>query len=72
MFTVECDYDKDIRKHLYYSSENEILLPNARQIQSMGCMDEDDGFQTTQLQKIQPSIALLSLSSDKSDFGKRM
>ena len=75
MFTIECDSGKDIRKHSYYPSEDEILLLAATQFKVMGCLNQGNGLYTIQLQETQPPFPLLhpifiSSNSNKSSSSK--
>ncbi len=59
MFTIECDSGKDIRKHSYFPSEDEILLLAATQFTVKGCLNQGNGLYTIQLQETQPPFPLL-------------
>ncbi|CAF1561948.1 unnamed protein product [Didymodactylos carnosus] len=59
MFTIECDSGKDIRNHSLYQSEDEILLPAARQFKVMGCLDLGNSVYIIQLKEIEPMFPLL-------------
>ena len=59
MFTIECNSGKDIRKHSYFSSEDEVLLLAATQFKVRGCLNQGNGLYTIQLQETQPPFPLL-------------
>jgi hypothetical protein len=58
MFTIKCDSARDIRKHSYYSVEDEVLLLAATQFQVSGCLDQGD-LRIIQLKETQPPFPLL-------------
>jgi hypothetical protein len=59
LFTIECNSGKDIKKHSYYPSEDEILLLAATQFKVVGCLDQGNGSHMIQLQEIKPPFPLL-------------
>jgi hypothetical protein len=63
MFTIECYSGKDIQKHSYYPSEDDILLPAATQFKVMGCLDVGNGLHTIQLKETQSPFPLNSNKS---------
>jgi len=74
LFTIECNSGKDISKHSYYPSDDEILLHAATQFNVRDCLNQDNGLHIIELQEIQPPFPLLDLSlvssqSNKSFFG---
>jgi hypothetical protein len=74
MFTIECNSGKDIRKHSYFVSEDEILLLAATQFNVRGCLNQGNNLHIIQLQETKPSFPLLHpivLSSNKSFSSKR-
>jgi hypothetical protein len=59
MFNIECHSGKDIRRHSFYSTENEVLLPAGRQFQVDSCLDSGNGLHIVQLKEIEPPFPLL-------------
>ncbi|CAF1377463.1 unnamed protein product, partial [Rotaria sp. Silwood1] len=59
MFNIECHTAKDIRKHSFYPSEDELLLLAATQFHVKGILDQGHGHHTIQLQEIQSPEPLL-------------
>jgi hypothetical protein len=59
MFNIECHSGKDIRRHSFYSTENEVLLPAGRQFQVDSCLDSGTGLHIVQLKEIEPPFPLL-------------
>jgi len=59
MFSIDCESGKDIRKHSYYPSEDEILLLAATQFKVIGCLDIGNGFHQIQLKETKPPFPLL-------------
>ena len=75
MFTIECNSGKDIRKHSYFSLEDEILLLAATQFKVIACLNQGNDLHTIQLQEMQllyPLLhpVLLSSQSNKSFSSK--
>jgi hypothetical protein len=70
MFTIECHSGKDIRKHSYFPTEEEVLLLAATQFKVVGRLNQGPGFRIIQLKEIEPPFPLLqpvtSESSGKS------
>lgn len=58
MFTVECLNGKDVRKHSYYSSEDEVVLLPATQFKVVDSLDQGD-LKMVHLQEIIPRFPLL-------------
>jgi hypothetical protein len=58
MFTIECLNGKDICKHSYYDSEDEILLLPATQFKVISCLDQGD-LKMIHLREIIPKFRLL-------------
>lgn len=69
MFTIECKSGKDIRKHSYYPSEDEILLLAATQFKVVACLNHGNGLHMIQLEETIPPFPLrqpaLGASSEK-------
>ncbi|CAF0932477.1 unnamed protein product [Rotaria sordida] len=61
IFAIECNSGKDIRKHCYYSSEDEILLLAATLFNVVGCIDHGSGLHVIQLQEIKPPFPFLQV-----------
>ena len=59
MFSIECHSARDIRKHSYYPSEDEVLLLAATEFKVKGILDQGHGLRTIQLQEIQSDQRLL-------------
>jgi hypothetical protein len=59
MFTIECHTGKDVRNHSAYQTEDEILLPAARQFQVVSCLDLGNDLHTIQLKEIEPVFPLM-------------
>jgi hypothetical protein len=58
MFTIECLNGKEIRKHSYFSSEDEILLLPATHFKVIDCLNQCD-LKIIHLQEIVPRFPLL-------------
>ncbi|CAF1326885.1 unnamed protein product [Adineta steineri] len=58
LFTIECLRGKDIRKHSYFSSEDEILLVPATHFRVVGCLNQGS-LNLVHLQEIEPLFPLL-------------
>ncbi|CAF1150830.1 unnamed protein product [Rotaria sp. Silwood1] len=59
IFCIECDSGKDIRKHSYYSTEDEILLPPATQFEVVACLDAAPDLHVIHLKETLPPFPLL-------------
>ncbi|CAF0828537.1 unnamed protein product [Didymodactylos carnosus] len=59
LFNVECDTGKDISRHSFYQTEDEILLPPARQFKVLSCLDSGNGLHIVQLKETEPPFPLL-------------
>ncbi|CAF3269707.1 unnamed protein product [Rotaria sp. Silwood2] len=59
MFTIQCHSARNIRKHSFYSSEDEVLLLAATEFEVKSVLDQGHGLRTIQLQEIQSSEPLL-------------
>ena len=53
IFTIECSSGKDIGKHSYYPSEEEVLLVAGTQFKIEGCLNQGHGLHLIQLKEIQ-------------------
>lgn len=53
MFAIECHSARDIRKHSFYPTEDEVLLLAGTELQVMGILDQGHGLHTIQLKEIQ-------------------
>jgi hypothetical protein len=62
MFTIKCDSARDIRKHSYFSAEDEMILLAATQFKVTGRLDQGD-LRIIQLKETQPPFPLLQLVS---------
>ncbi|CAF1456170.1 unnamed protein product [Adineta ricciae] len=58
IFNIECQSARDIRKHSYYSLEDEVLLLPATQFKVVSCLDQND-LHIIQLQETIPPFPLL-------------
>ena len=70
MFIIECLHGKDVSKHSFFKSENEVMLTPGTQFQVLGCLNQGNNLHTIQLKEIesQPS---LPVSMDKLDNNER-
>ncbi|CAF4139483.1 unnamed protein product [Adineta steineri] len=59
LFTIECDSGKDISRHSYFQSEEEVLLLAARQFIVVSCLQLAPGLHMIQLKETKPPITLL-------------
>jgi hypothetical protein len=59
LFIIDCYSAKDIRDHSRYSTENEVLLPPARQFQIASSLDAGNDLHIVQLQEIKPAFPLI-------------
>ncbi|CAF3357201.1 unnamed protein product, partial [Rotaria sp. Silwood2] len=59
LFQIECTTAKDIKKHSFVASEDEILLLPARQLQVTSCLDSGHGLHIVQLTELKPQFDLL-------------
>jgi hypothetical protein len=70
MFTIECHNGKDICKHSYFASEDEILLLPGTQFKIISSLDQGD-LKLIHLQEIIPHFPLLHpIPSSSSKFNK--
>ncbi|CAF1320660.1 unnamed protein product [Rotaria sp. Silwood1] len=58
MFTLQCLSAKDIRRHSYYPTEDEVLLMAATQFKVIGCLNQDN-LHIIQLEETSPPFPLL-------------
>ncbi|CAF1130770.1 unnamed protein product [Adineta steineri] len=65
MFTIECDSGKDISRHSYFQSEEEVLLLAARQFIVVGCLRPAPGLHMIQLKETKPPITLLQPATNQ-------
>jgi hypothetical protein len=70
LFTIECNSGKNISRHSYYRSEEELLLLPARQFQVISCLEPAAGLHIIQLKEIESSIPLLEPVIINSDMKK--
>ena len=61
MFAINCSSGKNIKKHSYFETEDEILLPAARQFKVTGCLDHGNGLHMIQLEETDPKFPLIEL-----------
>jgi hypothetical protein len=59
IINIECDIAKDISRHSFYGSENEILLYPARQFKMISSIEIGNQFHIIQLKEIQPPFPLI-------------
>ncbi|CAF2972408.1 unnamed protein product [Rotaria sp. Silwood2] len=59
MFTIHCHSARDIRKHSFYPSEDEVLLLAATEFKVKDVLDQGHGLYNIQLQEIQSGEPLL-------------
>ncbi|CAF4895945.1 unnamed protein product, partial [Rotaria sp. Silwood2] len=59
LFQIECTTAKDVKKHSFVASEDEILLLPARQFQVTSCLDSGHGLHIVQLTELKPQYDLL-------------
>ena len=65
IFYIDCESGKDIQKHSYYLSGDEILLLPGTQFKVTGCLDQDNGLYTIQLKETQSSVLSISSKSNQ-------
>jgi hypothetical protein len=68
LFAIECQNGKDIRQHSYFKSEDEFLLPAARELQVKSVVPQADGLTLIQLEETQPKYPLLESFSSISQL----
>ncbi|CAF3201227.1 unnamed protein product [Rotaria socialis] len=59
LFQIHSTTAKDIKKHSFVPSEDEVLLLPARQFQVTSCLDSGNGLHIVQLKEIKPQYDLL-------------
>jgi hypothetical protein len=59
LFQIDCHSGKDVKKHSFIPSENEILLLPARQFVVQGCLNSGNGLHIIQLKEVDPPHPLL-------------
>src|SRR3984957_15887930 len=59
MFSIKCDSGKNIQKHSYYQSEDEVLLLPATQFTVIGSLDQGHDLHVIQMKEIKPPFPLL-------------
>jgi hypothetical protein len=59
VFVIDCHSSKDISKHSYYPTKDQILLLCATQFRVLSSSYQGHGLHIVQLQEIQPKIPLL-------------
>lgn len=59
MFAIECQSGKDIRKHSYFKSENEVLLPAAREFEVESLLPQGGNLCLIQLKEVRPKYPLI-------------
>jgi len=75
MFTIQCETARDICKHSYYATENEVLLLAATQFQVISCLKQGD-LRIVQLKETRPPhpllqpIPIISQASNSPSLGK--
>lgn len=60
MFAIKCHSARDIRKHSYYASEDEVLLLAGTEFRVTGILDQGHGLHTVQLEEFQTDEPLLA------------
>lgn len=62
LFVITCRSGKDIRKYSCFPSEQEVLLPAARQFKVVSCLNQNSDLHIVQLEEIQPKFPLIELT----------
>jgi NAD:arginine ADP-ribosyltransferase len=60
MFNIKCSSGRNIQKHSFFGTENEVLLLPARQFEVIGLLDSGNGLRIIQIQEIKPQFELLA------------
>ena len=60
IFNIDCYSSKDIRQHSFFSTENEALLPAARQFRVISSLDAGNELHIIQLKEIESLFPLLA------------
>ena len=53
MFTIQCQSGKDIRRHAYDPSRDEVLLLPGRQLRAISCLSAADDLTIVQLDELE-------------------
>jgi Ran GTPase-activating protein (RanGAP) involved in mRNA processing and transport len=61
IFNIECDSARDISKHSFYQSENEMLMYPARQFQVISKFNSGNKLKIIQIKEIQPPFSLIQI-----------
>jgi hypothetical protein len=61
IFVIQCDTGRDICKHSYFQTENEVLLLAATKFKVISCLQQGHGLKIIQLKEIQPTHPHLQL-----------
>jgi hypothetical protein len=64
LFAIECFSGKDIRRHSYYPSEDEILLIAARQFVVVACLSQPPDLHIVQVKEVEPTFPHLKLETN--------
>jgi hypothetical protein len=59
LFSIECESGKDISRHSYYESDNEVLLPAAGQFQVISCLQQGSDLHMIHMKEIPSPFSLL-------------
>jgi hypothetical protein len=59
MFVIECDSGKNITKHTYFQSEEEVLILPATRFIAISCEDQSNGLHVIHLKEIPTPFTLL-------------
>ena len=70
LFIIDCFSGKDVSRHSYFQSEEEVILLPARQLEVISCFQPSSGFHMIQLKEIESSDILLSPVIIGSDSNK--
>ncbi|CAF1121875.1 unnamed protein product [Adineta steineri] len=71
MFTIHCNSARDIRKHSYFPSEDEVLLLAGTEFQVKGILNQGHGLRTIQLQEVhsdEPMLIPVPSTNDSVDL----
>ena len=67
LFTIECTSGKNIEKHSAFTSEDETLLPAARQFQVVSCLPQGPDLYLVHLKETKSPIQLIELVPEVSE-----
>ena len=70
LFTIECTSGKDVSRLSYYETEEEILLPPARQFQVVSSLQLASDLHMIQLKEIESPFIVLPKISQSTPIGK--